>query len=372
MQNNIIIQLPNNNITSQFNTYNDNDKINIIDYGIKLHQQSSIIIHSSINNKNKENIDNIIKTYENKIKNLQTIIDKQIATQQEIKDNYNSKLTHIQNQIQNATELTYKSKIEQLQTQLDTLQNNINQKDKTIQELNNLMWKNINEKQNQLRSQLENKYEDKIKTLQDTIDNERNKLIENHKRTQNSTLIGQDGEIFIEGKLNMFFPTCEIESTGKQSSRGDFILKHPHNWIMIENKKYSKNVLKVEIDKFYKDMHLNNDIASGLFCSLSSGICNRKDFQLEIVDGKPIIFLANVYDNLDKIKIAVDVLNTLTTVDKKILDNKEKLDAINNIIKEFHKNQKKSRKIANDQYTKLINIFDKTDTLIKSLSLILK
>ena len=62
---------------------------------------------------------------------------------------------------------------------------------------------------------------------------------------------------------------------------------------MVENKNYSKNVQKSEIDKFYRDLEResNNDIQYAVFVSMNTGICNRDDFAFEVRNGKPIIFI---------------------------------------------------------------------------------
>ena len=111
--------------------------------------------------------------------------------------------------------------------------------------------------------------------------------------TQHSTIKGQVGEDFTHHELNKRFPTAEIEDTHTMPGRGDFIMKDKEFTMLIETKNYKNNVTKPEIEKFYRDMENNNDIQCGLFLSLKSGICNREDLHLEVIDGKPIIFVHN-------------------------------------------------------------------------------
>ena len=108
--------------------------------------------------------------------------------------------------------------------------------------------------------------------------------------TKHSTIKGQAGEEFTHHELNRRFPTAEIEDTHKQTGRGDFIMKENDFTMLIETKNYKKNVTKPEIEKFYRDMEINNDIQCGLFLSLKSGICNRDDLALEVINGKPVPF----------------------------------------------------------------------------------
>ena len=95
----------------------------------------------------------------------------------------------------------------------------------------------------------------------------------------------------------MLFPTYDIQDTHSQPGRGDFILNDGNEFtMMIENKNYRRNVQKSEIDKFYRDIDnpANNDIKCALFISLSSGIATKNDFQFEIRNMIPIIFLHNI------------------------------------------------------------------------------
>ena len=120
---------------------------------------------------------------------------------------------------------------------------------------------------------------------------------------------------------------------------------------MIENKNYSRNVPKKEIDKFYRDIENNSDIQGGILCSQKSGIANREDFCIEIFKGKPIIMLHNTNNNNNKIKVAIELLMGIikTNID---FNKKEIIDAVklsskiirqkfNRIRKELSEHQRK-------------------------------
>jgi hypothetical protein len=162
--------------------------------------------------------------------------------------------------------------------------------------------------------------------------------------TQNSTILGQDGENYTFCELNKTFPSAEIEDCRKQSGRGDFILTEGDFVMMIECKNYKKNVLKPEVQKFYRDVDNNNDIKCAVLVSLKSGICAKSDFQFEVRDGKPILFLHNVSENIDNLHLAVRFFKLIISNEGIDLQNKEMLAKIKNIvptIKRYFRSQKK-------------------------------
>jgi hypothetical protein len=102
--------------------------------------------------------------------------------------------------------------------------------------------------------------------------------------------------------------------------------------MLIETKNYAKNVTKPEIDKFYRDMATNSDVQCGLFLSLKSGICNREDLQLEVIDGKPIIFIHHVLKNMENIDFGVRIFKLILKTDSIDLSDKEVYEKIKNTI----------------------------------------
>jgi hypothetical protein len=163
--------------------------------------------------------------------------------------------------------------------------------------------------------------------------------------TQNSTILGQDGENYTFCELNKAFPSAEIEDCRKQSCRGDFILTDNDFVMMIECKNYKKNVLKPEVEKFYRDVDNNNDIKCAVLVSLKSGICAKPDFHFEVRDGKPVLFLHKVATNIDNLLLAVRFFKLIMSNEGFDLANKEMLEKIKNLappIKRFFRNQRKS------------------------------
>ena len=210
------------------------------------------------------------------------------------------------------------------------------------QEKNQLEQKllNSNDKQRdywlQREQQIRNDYEQQL-------DIERKKYESTFLHTQNSTILGQDGEDFTLQKLNLLFPSSEIEDCHNESGRGDFILHKGDFHMMIETKNYTKNVLKNEVTKFYRDVDTNEDIQCAILVSLKSGICAKPDFHFEVRNKKPVLFLHNITDNVDNIKIAVQFFQLIleNNID---INNKEILEKIKNIVpavKRIFRKQKK-------------------------------
>ena len=186
--------------------------------------------------------------------------------------------------------------------------------------------------------------------------------------TKHSTIKGQVGENITYHELNRMFPTAEIEDTHKQTGREDFIMKEKDFSMLIETKNYAKNVTKPEIDKFYRDMEANNDIQCGLFLSLKSGICNRDDLQLEVINGKPIIFIHHALKNIENIDFGVRIFKLILKTDSIDLSNKEVYEKIKNtipIIKRYwnkmkqkiHKFEKDMTKCVSEQEGMITDIF---------------
>ena len=140
-----------------------------------------------------------------------------------------------------------------------------------------------------------------------------------------STEKGKDGEVFVQGQLNMLFPCAEIEDTHCEPHRGDFVVRNDGLTMMIESKNYKRNVQKAEIDKFYRDIDnkQNAEYDCAVLISLSSGICNRPDFCFEVRNNIPIIFLHNVAASFQHVQLAYSFFKMLKTQDGVDLSTKQ-------------------------------------------------
>jgi hypothetical protein len=172
-------------------------------------------------------------------------------------------------------------------------------------------------------------------------------------RQQNSSLKGKDGEKIVYTRLNMMFPTADVEDTHNVPHRGDFILRVDGMTVMIETKNYSRNVQKAEIDKFYSDIDnpSNSDIGAAVFVSLHTGICNRDDFHFEVRNGTPLIFIHNLVNNFDSIKLALSFFKMISDQSDIDFGNKETIDAFKNLASGIKRNFQKQKTTLDRYYT---------------------
>ena len=110
--------------------------------------------------------------------------------------------------------------------------------------------------------------------------------------------------------------------------------------MMIENKNYSKNVQKSEIDKFYTDLkrEQNNDIQCAVMISMKTGICNRPDFAFEVIAGKPILFIHKWNENPFVLKIAVNIFKNILSQNTIDIAKADIITSLNNISKLVKRN----------------------------------
>jgi len=195
------------------------------------------------------------------------------------------------------------------------------------------------------------------------IENEKQERVLNvleeflNKYKSNVTCKGQYSENMLQSILNKMFPSMEIVNTTGSKASGDFIMKRDSiPFILFENKNYESNVNLEEIKKFLRDV--NEQRCNGILMSQSSGIVCKPDFFIEIHDGSVLVYLHNVEYSQEKIKVAVNIIEHLSSklsemnvkdgnnIDKDVLDNinKEYQTFLNQrafiveTCKTFHKN----------------------------------
>jgi hypothetical protein len=110
--------------------------------------------------------------------------------------------------------------------------------------------------------------------------------------------------------LTQMCPTAELVVTSNLSASGDIIMKRKdRDHILIENKDYEVNVNPKEIEKFIRDVEENN--CHGIFLSQNTGITSKTNYQIEIHNGKILVYIHCVQYNKDKIQIAIDIIDNL-------------------------------------------------------------
>lgn len=168
-----------------------------------------------------------------------------------------------------------------------------------------------------------------------------------HKYKASSQFKGQYSEHMLETILTEMFPTASIENTTSQTASGDFMI-HRDGFpdVLIENKNYERNVDLEEIKKFLRDV--NHKDCSGIMMSQLSGIVSKPNFFIEVHNGKVLVYLHKVFFSKDQIKLAMDVidhlssrLSTIVTSEEQngVTLRKEVMDKINEEMQLFVKNK---------------------------------
>ena len=130
---------------------------------------------------------------------------------------------------------------------------------------------------------------------------------------ENSSKKGQYSENNLELVLNQMFPSSEIINTSNIPQCCDIKLdrKEEKDIILFENKEYSKNIPKEEVEKFVRDIEINKH--HGIFLSQKSGITSKRNLQCDIRNNKMLIYLHNVNYNPEIIQLAIDCIDTFSS-----------------------------------------------------------
>tara|TARA_Y100001970_G_scaffold27988_1_gene34255 strand:- start:960 stop:2093 length:1134 start_codon:yes stop_codon:yes gene_type:complete len=315
----------------RFTTLNPNDKNLVIELGLKLLDRGCKSYQILKNDEWNEKLTSLEESKNEEIRKLQTSILNKKEQLQMLKKNHKDELDLIKNQVEQKVKCIYESDIENLNKKINQGIKNLEEERKYRWNMQDSWRDKEDEKLEKLRREEEEKRNSLRKNYDTLLDKERQKCFDLCKRQENSTLLGQDGENFTYHNLNMLFPKSEVIDTHDTKQCGDFKLVYNNFPLMLEVKNYTGNVLKKEIQKFQRDIEYQKDMKGGIFISLKSGISARSDFQMEVYDGRPVIFLTYVRDNMEKIKLAVKLIEVMVK-EKLDLKNEELVGGIKKII----------------------------------------
>jgi hypothetical protein len=348
----IDFSLPNNAESIKFIKLTQADKLKAVTLGMKFLSLGNQQLQMWNNTQWEDRIKSLKIQQQQTINELQANLNESDLKFHKLIQSHKEEINNIVESVQNRTESKFLSEIANLNDNVERMDNKIKFHENHKRDL----YKTINEEfYNKLLSK-EQCWEEKLEKLREQyetkLDKERDRAAACILTTQHSTIKGQAGEKITLQELNRRFPQAEIEDTHKLTGRGDFIMKENGFIMLIETKNYTKNVTKPEIDKFYRDMKTNSDVQCGLFVSLKSGICNREDLHLEVIDEKPIIFIHNALENIENIDLAIRIFKLILKTDSIDLSSKEVYEKIKNtipIIKRFwNKMRQKLQKFEKD------------------------
>lgn len=354
------LHLPDNKITNEFIKLPKEKRELCIKLGIDCLKGSDINVEKFYN----QEVSIIREEGEKKIKELEVELEKQ-------------KIEHA-NDLQNSAERVYKqTKLEQDQI-IKELRNTVNEKDDKFFKLqstvesekrnesesfNVKMINELNKKNEDSRKREDKIREDYEKKLQEERDkNNKLEILKN-----NSSLKGKQGEQEMEQILNLMFPKAEVTMCSSEGKRGDFNVVEDNMNMMIDVKNYTKNVQKVEIEKFHRDMKENPQYTCGVLISMSSGVCAKDDMSIDIVNERPILYLHNFSENTNKMKYALQVIKMIHTTENLNLKDQETINFIKVTQKELKKDYITSKKDLDKFYKKMTTNLERHQELIKKL-----
>ena len=288
----------------------------------------------------------------------------------DIQREFSEKQSNLYKQIEQSVALNYQSQlnfknetIQKISSELKEAQNNIHilnngHNDMERSRRNELIKEHKNEIQ-----QLRHSYDKKIELLQESI-------MSIHKINDNSSIKGQIGENKMKQTLTMLFPKNEIEDTHSIPGRGDFIISCKNDKkILIDNKDYNTNVPKKEIDKFEKDIRDNADVFGGVLISNSSGVCKKDDFQLDIINTKPVIYIHHTNKDPNKIKCGIDLIESIICADHVDFQDKEISDKLSKISSEIKRKISKIKRDMEKHSKNIIETVLNIENLVKDVFL---
>ena len=132
-----------------------------------------------------------------------------------------------------------------------------------------------------------------------------------NKYKNNSSLKGKFSENLLHKVIIQMFPTAEIVDTSKMIHTGDLVVKRESkDSILFENKDYADNVSAEEVNKFIGDCEKQG--MHGIILSQNTGIASKKNYHIDIKNGKVLVYVHQVDYSQYKIQIAVDIIDTLS------------------------------------------------------------
>lgn len=149
-------------------------------------------------------------------------------------------------------------------------------------------------------------------TSQDKLNNDLYEFLNKYKH--NSSSKGNVSEHELYCILQEIFCNDEIIDCSTETATCDYKVNrlNPNKpTILFENKDYSKSVSTDEIKKFERDLNIQKH--HGIFISQNSNITYKEPYQIDIIDNLIHIYLPNTKYNIEKIRVAVNIIDSLST-----------------------------------------------------------
>ena len=156
-------------------------------------------------------------------------------------------------------------------------------------------------------------------TVSQKLNSELNDFLNKYKN--NSSSKGNISEAELYYMLQSLMPSDEIIKVNSDTATCDLkVIRMDKNKpsILFENKDYSRSATTDEVKKFERDLQIQK--LHGIFISQKSPITYKNNFQIDIINGIIHIYIPNAEYDTNKIKIAVDVIDSLA-IKLKLIEN---------------------------------------------------
>lgn len=206
------------------------------------------------------------------------------------------------------------------------------------------------------------------KNIQENLSIELNTFLNKYK--SNSSIKGAVSESELYSLLQKIVPNDFIVKCSSEACSCDIRLtrkdkRNPN--ILFENKDYSITVNTDEIEKFERDLKVQN--CHGIFISQNSPIAYKENFHIDIINNIIHLYIPNAGYDVEKIKLAINIVDSLSEKLKTIvLDPNDEsyeitIDDFENLKKEYCNFANK--KIEMFDFIKLITkqLTDKLDSI---------
>jgi hypothetical protein len=216
------------------------------------------------------------------------------------------------NIVQDTTKLLEMNSKEEKQVQqlLENIDSQFNKMFLTIQQPIFNFIKSSEERTNTSVQQIKDNLSGQENT-QNKLFTEMNEFLNKYKN--NSSFKGKFSEKELYYILQSIMPTDEIIEVGKETAKGDCkVIRRDKTKpsILFENKIYSASVDTREVTKFERDVQLQK--MHGIFISQISPITFKENFQIDIINGFIHVYIPNAEYDVNKIKIAIDIIDNLS------------------------------------------------------------
>lgn len=156
---------------------------------------------------------------------------------------------------------------------------------------------------------------------------------------------GKLSENKLENYLLEAFPDIIVKNTSSSANSCDFLLERESNSIIIENKDHKTTVSKDHVTRFIEN--ITEKKTHGILASQDNKIFRKKNFQIDIIQKKVIVYIHNLNYDMNLLAMAInvidnitDILETIPDIDKATSVTKDILKKINNEVSNYIKKRK--------------------------------